>query len=674
MKISAYDPAALRAALGIDMSDLDLGSPGPGGSGDVGVHTGWGRVVPGASSMAHQHDENEVFVIVSGRGEIVVNGQVRHPAAPGVVALFEPFDTHVLENHGSDDLVFATFYWRDARRASTAAADGGGARLGHRPRFVFSTPPTPNGDLHLGHLSGPYLGADAYVRFQRMNGADAWHITGSDDHQSYVTEAARREGRTSAETAAHYGAEIAATLALMDIHPDQYTTTAGNAEYAEGLQAFFDRVVASGRVEPRPGPALFDAGSGEYLYEVDVHGSCPSCAAPAGGNICEECGEPNNCAELGGARSGRSDLVPERGSVTRYSLPLHEFGTDLADHHRLGRVPARLRELTDRLLGRDRLDIALTHPSSWGVAPASSDAEGEQVIWVWPEMSYGFLYGIEAIGRANGRDWRAGAPGADWKIVHFFGYDNSFYHSMLYPVLYKLAHPGWTPDVDYHVNEFYLLEGEKFSTSRRHAVWGKEILGPDSVDAVRFFLSRTRPEGRRTDFRHAAYGAVLEEELIGGWQAWLQDLGGRIEKDYAGRAPDAGIWTREQTAFLARLNGRLAALTAALGPDAFSLNQAADELSGIVADAIRFSRVEARTAQSEKWSDENRTTIALELCAARLLAMCATPVMPRFAERLATALGMPPASEWPATSTLLPAGSVVDLSGQVFFTADRGER
>src|SRR5205807_269299 len=118
--------------------------------------------------------------------------------------------------------------------------------FGSRPVFVFSTPPTPNGDLHLGHLSGPYLGADAFVRHQRMTGIDAWHLTGSDDYQSYVLAAAGAEGREPAETAARYSAEIAATLALMDITPDQYTVTDQDPAYRPGLQDFFSRVVASG--------------------------------------------------------------------------------------------------------------------------------------------------------------------------------------------------------------------------------------------------------------------------------------------------------------------------------------------------------------------------------------------------------------------------------------------
>ncbi|UED86250.1 class I tRNA ligase family protein [Streptomyces profundus] len=656
MIISEYDPRALEPAFGIGMSGVE----------GLGTGAGWGRVTPGGASTSHQHDETEFFVIVAGEGEFVVDGR-RHPARPGTLALFEPFESHVLENTGDADLVFLTQYWRDPGRALASAGEDTRLAFGERPVFVFSTPPTPNGDLHLGHLSGPYLGADAFVRFQRMNGTEAWHLTGSDDYQSYVVGAARDEGRAPAETAAHHSAEIARTLALMDIVPDQYTVTDAEPDYRRGLTDFFSRVVASGWASVTERDALFDGESGQYLYEVDVEGGCPGCGAGTSGNICEECGEPNTVVDLVGPRSRTSDAEPRRAPLARWSLPLHLFREEVATHHTLGRVPARLRELGDRLFARAALDIPLSHPADWGVPPAEGDTEG-QVIWVWPEMSYGFLHGIQALGARLGREWRAAAPEQDWKIVHFFGYDNSFYHSVLYPVLYRLAHPGWTPDIDYHVNEFYLLEGEKFSTSRRHAIWGKEILTEDTVDAVRYFLGRTRPEGERTDFRRAEFASALDGTLIGTWQRWLGDLGVRIAKHYDGTAPDAGTWTPEHSAFLARLGRRLDAVTGALRADGFSLNTAAAELDGLVADTLEFSRREARTAQSEGWRGEARTAIALELAAARLLAHVATPLMPRFARRLAATLGLPAPAQWPRTVELVAPGSEIRLADAVFFT------
>lgn len=650
-----YDAETLHAAFGIRMSDIE----------GLGVGAGWGRVAPGQASTSHQHDETEFFVIVEGQGEFVVDGR-RYAAQPGTLALFEPFESHVLENTGATDLVFLTQYWRDSGRALASSGNRERLAFGRRPVFVFSTPPTPNGDLHLGHLSGPYLGADAFVRFQRMNGTDAWHLTGSDDYQSYVIACAGKEGREPAETAAHYSAEIAQTLALMDIPLDQYTVTNVDPGYREGLRDFFSRTVSSGQVAVAEKDALFDADSGRYLYEVDVSGGCPGCGAATGGNICEDCGEPNTVVDLADPRSSGSTTEPRRAPIARWSLPLHTFRDDVAAHHRLGRVPARLRELAERLFARPELDIPITHPSAWGVPPTETEVDG-QVIWVWPEMSYGFLYGIQALGDRLGRDWKADEPRDDWKIVHFFGYDNSFYHSVLYPVLYQLAHPDWSPDIDYHVNEFYLLDGAKFSTSRRHAIWGKEILTPDSVDAVRYFLSRNRPEAERTDFRRAAYDAALTETLIGTWQHWLNDLGARVAKHYDGKAPDAGNWTPEHSAFLARLGTRLAAVGSALSSEGFSLNQAAAELDGLVLDTVRFSRQEALTAHSASWQDETRTAVALELAAARLLATAATPVMPRFAGRLAAALGLPEPADWPETVELVPPGSEIRLADAVFF-------
>ncbi|MEU1345661.1 class I tRNA ligase family protein [Streptomyces sp. NPDC005775] len=658
MIINTYSAGELHSAFGIEMSSIDGTSVG----------TGWGRVVPGGASDPHQHDETEMFVVVAGSGEIVADGR-RHPVRPGTICQFEPFETHVIENTGDTDLLFFDLYWRDPDLAARAAVPVPTRRRFHeRPVFVFSTPPTPNGDLHLGHLSGPYLGADVFVRHQRMRGVAAWHLTGSDDYQSYVAECARREGREPADTAAHYSAEIAETLRLLGVEPDQYTVTDQDEEYRDGLRGYFSRLVDSGGVRARSTPALVDGESGDYLYEVDVSGGCPGCGAGTNGNICEECGEPNLCTDLTAPRARRSDAQPQQEGLTRFVLPLHEYSKEVAEHHRLGRVPARLRELADRVFGGERLDVPVSHPAAWGVPPAEQDVDG-QVIWVWPEMSYGFLHGIERLGRRLGKGWRADAPEQDWKVVHFFGYDNTFYHAVLYPVLYRLAHPRWSPDIDYHVNEFYLLDGSKFSTSRRHAVWGKDILAPETVDAVRYYLALTRPETERTNFEPDAYREAVETVLIGGWESWLDDLGTRIDRDYDGCAPDAGVWTPEHTAFLDRLNARLAAVSNSLGQDGFSLNRAAAALSGIVADTREFAAVESRTAGIGNWKDEARTAVALELAAALLLARCAAPVMPGFAGRLAEALGAPDLSRWPGTTELVAAGTTVRLAGRRYFSA-----
>jgi methionyl-tRNA synthetase len=671
MIVSTYDADSLHRSFGIGLGDIDMAAVE-----SLGVGAAWAKVAAGAHSDPHQHDETETFVIVSGHSDLIVDAR-RTPVSPGMVIQFEPFETHYLDNPGPEDLIFVTFYWRDAPRASRRATRDDRRRFADRPIFAFSTPPTPNGSLHIGHLSGPYLGTDVFVRFQRLNGRTVWHLAATDDHQSYVAECARREGRSPAEVAGHYADEIAQTLTLMDIKPDQVVHTSRDERYPDALRAFFARIVDSGLVAPASGAALFDGETGQYLYEPYVHGGCPTCGSVAGGNICEECGEPNFCVDLVDpvATTSVTGAAPRAGAIARYTLPLHELRAVVLEHHKVGRVPVRVRELAHRIFARERLDVALTHPSSWGVVPPREHAEAVpgQVMWVWIELAFGFLYGIESLGRRLGTGWRADAPADDWKIVHFLGYDNTFYHSIFSPVLYKLASPSWTPDVDYHVNEFYLLDGAKFSTSRRHAVWGKDILGPDTVDGIRFYLSLTRPETQRTNFTLSDYEQVVRDTLIGTWQRWLNDLGVRVEECYGGVAPDAGIWTPEHAAFLGRLETRLAEMGGSLGQDGYSLNQAAATLTGLVEDALRFSRSEAAVAGLPPWRDETRTAIALELAAVKLLAACAAPVMPRFAGRLADALGLDgeTSQRWPDQVTLVAPGSSVNLAQQVFFGRPR---
>lgn len=659
MKITTLDESAYSAAFGIEMASIDS-LAGPAGA------ASFGRVAPGGETTAHQHDEAEAFVILRGEGELVVDNIV-HPVRAGSVAVFEPFETHTLRNTGDVPLEFLDLYGREAARATKAASHTGKERFLDRPVFVFSTPPTPNGDLHLGHLSGPYLGADVFVRFQRMNGVAAYHLTGSDDFQSYVVARAQQENSEPPEVAAHYAAEIGATLSLMDIPVDQFTITGTDPTYREGLQAFFSRLVDSGAVLRRTDPALFDAETQKYLYEVDVGGLCPHCASPTGGNICEECGEPNLCIDLVNAKSKLSGASPVRGVADRFSLPLHDFRETVLAHHRVGKVSPRLQDLARRVFAREEFHLPITHPSEWGVPPVEP-AEGRQVIWVWPEMAYGFLHGIAELGRRQGRDWSADLPQRDWKIVHFFGYDNSFYHTILYPVLYALAYPDWACDIEYNVNEFYLLDGAKFSTSRRHAIWGKEILSPETVDAVRYYLSLTRGETERTNFELATCQAVIEETLLGRWQAWLNGLGDRVATQFGGQAPEAGLWSPIQSAFLAQLQARLDAISIHYGADGFSLNGVMHQLNGLVDDALRFSKAHQSLVGNPGLHDEWRTVIALELAAAQLLAQCAAPVMPRFAGKLAKAIGADDAAtQWRDHVALPPSGAAISLAGAAFF-------
>lgn len=168
------------------------------------------------------------------------------------------------------------------------------------------------------------------------------------------------------------------------------------------------------------------------------------------------------------------------------------------------------------------------------------------------------------------------------------GFDSSFYHALLYPALYAKVFSHWTPRIRYHVNEFYLLDGQKLSTSRGHAVWGKEVLSPNTVDILPLHLGLTRPEGERTNFTRDALRRTENEIFKRIWLNWLDELDQEIKQDFGGRVPDAGDWAPADRAFFARIEIHRAAMERAYSDDGFSVRRAAAQACDFVRDCVIY--------------------------------------------------------------------------------------
>ncbi|MFF4604463.1 cupin domain-containing protein [Streptomyces sp. NPDC001339] len=74
---------------------------------------GVGRAVvePGGSTEPHSHEDHEMFVFLSGRGVLTVDGE-EAPVHPEVTALLPAGSTHAVKNSSDTErLVFLSVYW-----------------------------------------------------------------------------------------------------------------------------------------------------------------------------------------------------------------------------------------------------------------------------------------------------------------------------------------------------------------------------------------------------------------------------------------------------------------------------------------------------------------------------------------------------------------------------------
>ena len=134
-----------------------------------------------------------------------------------------------------------------------------------RPAIIIAATPTPNGDLHVGHLAGPYLAGDVYARYLRALGRPVIYTTCTDDSQTYVVATAAKRATTPealcrASTAAIENSLTAMGISMAGLPPI-------DDRYRQSVLSFVTRLYDTGRLRARTVRLPDAARSGAYLVD-----------------------------------------------------------------------------------------------------------------------------------------------------------------------------------------------------------------------------------------------------------------------------------------------------------------------------------------------------------------------------------------------------------------------
>lgn len=596
----------------------------------------------GGRTMLHSHDPAETFIICRGTGTIAVDEQT-HAVAAGDVIYLPPGSIHDLRNDSlAEDLVFVSVFWKTRVAAEPVVA----------PRLIIPSPPTPSGALHLGHLAGPYLLADVTRRYLGMRGISARLVCLTDDHQSYVADRATAEGVAPHELALRYGDEIARVLEQFHAKPDIHISPSRDPEYRAAVSARFAKLIAGGELVARELDTLYCDDCRLALYDSYVAGDCPHCGAPALGAFCEACNAPNHGADLGGARCDRCRRPASVRPVRRLVFPTAVYRDALADYHRRLRLSPKLRRLAARWLELDFAPAA-SQVGAWGIPIEGFPG---QVISPWFEVALAGSYLRER-------------HSPDGRVSCFFGYDNAYLYLIQDPAVSIALDPAAGLPDELGANEFLLLDDAKMSKSRSHGLDAAAVLARVPADLVRLYLAKVRPEETQTS-SSVAVAQLFITMVTRFWQAWLARLGAAIAAETGGRAPAAANaslapWLHEQQRFLTYLGSLVT--RARLGYEAGSLKEVSGAVQELVETAASFGAAQGHLAGVAALAQQRATGLALELAAARTLAMIVAPIMPGFAGQLWSCLGCSGAIEWLDDVAPVHAGQSIALHGVRFF-------
>lgn len=665
MPVRKLDPEQFVRAYNVDLQPLFPWE----GVAEPPFGAAWAVLAPGESTKPHAHQECESFFVARGRGVLSI-GDERHDVGPGSVSFHTPFDDHVLTNASdSEDLLFLTVFWEDRgqwRREEPLAESGPEVTR----TLVTAAPPTPNGDLHVGHLAGPYLGADVHARYLRLRGVDARFVCGSDDNSPWVVAKAAELGTTPEETARRFTGSAVDTLERAGVELAAFPAARDSLDHREAVQEVFKALYERGELVEREVPTPFCPRCEEILVEHRVRGRCGRCDQPVTGNTCEECGWVNHGEEPRGAECTACGTPAEHRPHRRLLFPVARHAGRLREWYRRVEASTHLRSFCEEVLAEGPPELPVTQPGDWGIEVPVPGWEGER-IYVWFEIAPRYLAYARHLSRNDGEgpEWSRWWNEPAARAVQFFGFDNSFYYGVSIPAVLLAFDPDIRLPDALVTNEFYRLDGQKFSTSRDHRILGRDLLAQVPVDAVRYHLAATGPEREQTNFTVEELRETCRRDLVDGLETWLGELAERVGERAGGLAPATGDWTPEHRRFLARLEGLWRDAGASYDARGFSPQRAVRTLAEIVREARRFGRGEVHWDRAASVrGEERRTALALELLAAKVFALTAAPILPGAACRIWRALGFTPdgqegpaPGDWDGALDWVPAGH--DVSG-----------
>jgi methionyl-tRNA synthetase len=484
--------------------------------------------------------------------------------------------------------------------------------------LVTATPPTPNGDLHVGHLSGPFLAADVFCRFQRMRGGTSVFATGSDDHQTYVLTTAARQAEDPVALADTFAEQIQSTLGAAGIGVDRFARALGDTVHRQTAQAMFQELADAGLLIRKRHPALYCDFCDRPLFEGFVRGWCPRCGEETPGHLCEMCGWVNDPIDLVEPSCSICRQSPKTVEREGLFLPLERHRRSLEDFwaSRSGWRP-HLTAYCEAMLAHSLPDYPVSYPGDWGI-PVPVRGFEQQVINVWLEMYAGHVYAARAT--ASTQDPQTAS---EFTLVQFLGHDNSFYNAVLHPAVALALGTRWPVPEHLIANEFYFLDDRKFSTSRNHTVSGREALATVGADSLRFYLARSNPERWQANFSQAALIETDRREIRDTWEAAIEQLHQLARQEHP--ADGAKATSLEVGALL---DGARISLERCYGLTAFSLRGASSVLLDLAVAAGDFSH-RALASEPGPVAISHSGDAAAFL---RYLALLAAPLMPSLSQ------------------------------------------
>jgi len=431
--------------------------------------------------------------------------------------------------------------------------------------------PYANSPIHAGNITGSYLPADIFARYQRLAGNQVLMVSGSDAHGTPVTVRADAEGSTPLDVYQKYHASFLELYQKLGLAYDLFTST-HTQNHFQVSQAIFLALQKNGYLYIHTEPQWYSPSQRRFLPDRYVEGTCYICGyTNARGDQCDNCGNLLDPSQIIEPRSKIDGSTPELRETEHFYLDLGKLQSKVVDFLRQRESywrPNVLRQSLGQIEANALHGRAITRDLDWGIPVPVEGWEGK-CIYVWFEAVIGYLSAAIEWSQISAQPdaWHDWWYDAAARAYYFIGKDNIPFHAVIWPA--QLIGAGdWFGKIfegqeghrlvlpyDVPANEFLNLEGQKISGSRNWAVWGLDFLSRYDPDPLRYYLTVNMPESKDTDWDWQEFFNRNNNELVATWGNLANRMLSFAYKHWEGHVPDPGELRPEDKELLAAVEG-----------------------------------------------------------------------------------------------------------------------
>ncbi|MCX6056276.1 MAG: methionine--tRNA ligase [Chloroflexi bacterium] len=425
--------------------------------------------------------------------------------------------------------------------------------------------PYANAEIHVGNLTGSYLPADIFARFQRLRGRNVLMVSGSDSHGTPITVRADAENTTPYAVYQRYHAGFLDLFQQLGLNYDLFTST-HTENHFKVSQNIFLALKKNGFLYTESQMQWYAPSQQRFLPDRYVEGTCYLCGYEnARSDQCDKCGNLLDAAQLIHPRSKIDGSLPELRATEHFYLDLGRLQELVVEFLKIRDSywrPNVLRQSLGQILAEKLHGRAITRDLDWGIPlPVAGVPEGKEWaskrLYVWFEAVIGYLSASIEWSQINGDPlaWRKWWQDPNSRAYYFIGKDNIPFHAIIWPAeligtgkqFDELMHnPDPQPLVlpyDVPANEFMNLEGQKISGSRNWAVWAADFLTRYDPDALRYYLTVNMPESKDSDWDWEEFYHRNNDELVATWGNLVNRVLSFCFKYWDGIIPEGGELT-----------------------------------------------------------------------------------------------------------------------------------